>query len=104
MTIQGLAGSAFELRVDDAATVEGVSKRIAERLDMKPGSMLVLTSGGHVLVESQPLLKQVHGKEISFVLTPVNLLQAAKSFWRATANETKHSLSVADLSAMNAIS
>ncbi|CAE6917086.1 unnamed protein product [Symbiodinium sp. CCMP2456] len=102
--IQGLDGSTFQLPVDDATTVADVSKQIAEMIEMKPSSTLVLTSGGSVLNESLPVLEQVESREVSFVVKQISPYQAVRSFQRAVNEASTTSLSAADLSAIDAVS
>ena len=104
LKIQGLDGSTFQLQVGDAATVADVSKQISEKMEMKPSSTLVLTSGGNILNDSQPLLQQVESGEISFVVKQISPYQAVKSFYQAAQDTSKTALTAADLSAINAVS
>ena len=72
LNIQGLDGSTFQLPIGDATSVADVSRQIAEKIQTNPSSTLVLTSGGSVLNESQPLLEQVASREVSFVVKRIS--------------------------------
>ena len=55
-------------QVYDDATVEDVYKYISEKIGLKPGRKLVLTSGCILLHHSRQLLQQAQGGEISFIV------------------------------------
>ncbi|CAL1167158.1 unnamed protein product [Cladocopium goreaui] len=96
LEIKGLDGSTFELQVGDA-TVEEVYKNISEKIGLKPGRKLLLTSGCIMLDYSRPMLQQVQGGEISFIVQRISLNDFAKSFWNAIEAETKESLTAEDV-------
>ncbi|CAK9028910.1 unnamed protein product [Durusdinium trenchii] len=90
LIIHGVDGSTFHLPVDDAATVDDLSKTITAKCGAKPGHRLVLTSGGNVLDDSKPLLKQLCGEEITYVMQRVSAGEAAVSLLRATKESRNH--------------
>ena len=57
VTIHSVAGSTFELRVDEAETGLDVRRRVAGSVGLAAAS-IVLTSGGRVLELDRPLLRQ----------------------------------------------
>ena len=85
-------GSTFELQVGDDATVEDVYKYTSEKIALEPGRKLLLTSGCTILDYSKPLLQQVEGEEMSFIVQKISLNDFAKSLWNAIEAETKESL------------
>ena len=102
MEIKGLDGSTFEFQVDDDATVEEVYKYILEKTGLKTGKKLLLTSGCTILDHSRPLLQQVQGGEISFIVQSITLNDFAKSFWSAIEADTKESLTAEDENTLRA--
>ena len=97
LEIKGLDGSTFELQVGDDATVEDVYKYTSEKIGLEPGKKLLLTSGCTILDYSRPLLQQVEGGEISFIVQRISLNDFAKHFWNAIQAETKESLTAEDV-------
>ena len=69
--VRGLDGSEVQLPFDDNMTVEDLHKRVAGRIGLRLGSMLVLVSGGNTLDDSKPLLEQVQGEVITYVVQQV---------------------------------
>ncbi|CAK9059862.1 Putative F-box and FNIP repeat-containing protein L60 [Durusdinium trenchii] len=66
------------------AKVNDLSRIIVAQSSMScAGRALVLTSGGHVLDHSKPLLQQVTGEEVTFVARKVSAGEAAVSLQRA---------------------
>ncbi|CAL1168499.1 unnamed protein product, partial [Cladocopium goreaui] len=59
LEIKGLDGSTFQLEVVDDATIQDVYKNISEKIGLKPGTKLLLTSGCTIMDYSRPLLQQV---------------------------------------------
>ena len=53
---------AYGTQVEDDTTVEDVYKYISEKIGLKPGRKLLLTSGCRILDASRPLLPQVQTK------------------------------------------
>ena len=80
LEIKGLDGSTFEFQVGDDATVEDVYKYISEKIGLKPGRKLLMISGCMMMNCSRPLLEQVEGREISFIVQRITLIDFAKSF------------------------
>ncbi|CAK9085089.1 unnamed protein product [Durusdinium trenchii] len=107
LNVHGIDGSTFQLLAVDGTTVDDLYRIIRESAGMKPGSRLVLTSGGKVLDASKPLLQQVDGDEIMFVVRQIAAGEAAVSLLRALAEAKVHSkqfpLLAADVDAINAI-
>eukprot|EP00435_Cladocopium_sp_Y103_P071653 s617_g38.t1 len=101
LTINGMDGLTFQIEVDERSTVPDVMKQISEKIDMKPGRMLMLTSGDGVLQHSEPLLPQVFEKQLTFVVKSIAAHQAAKSFWKAIADAD--SMGPWDLNAIDSI-
>ena len=68
----GFDGTTCQVRVDDATSVADVSRSIASKVCVAPGSLLVLLSGSNVLVGSRAILGQVTGKdkEVSYCGCP----------------------------------
>ncbi|CAK9078692.1 Probable serine/threonine-protein kinase fnkA (FNIP repeat-containing protein A), partial [Durusdinium trenchii] len=84
LSIHGLDGSMFHIAVEDATTVDDLSRIIAEKSGAtSSGRRLVLTSGGQVLNDSKPLLQQLNGEEVTFVVRKVSAGEAALSLQRA---------------------
>eukprot|EP00913_Durusdinium_trenchii_P013969 g13116.t1 len=84
LSIHGMDGSSFQVAVEDATTVNDLSRIIVAQSSMScAGRALVLTSGGHVLDHSKPLLQQVTGEEVTFVARKVSAGEAAVSLQRA---------------------
>ena len=54
-------------------TVEDLHKSIAGRIGLRLGGMLVLAAGGNTLDDSKPLLEQVQGDVITYVVQQVAL-------------------------------
>ena len=102
LEIKGLDGFTFELQVGDDATVEEVYKNISEKIGLKPGRKLLLTSDCIMLDYSRPMLQQVQGGEISFIVQRISLNDFAKSFWNAIEAETKESLTAEDVHTLHA--
>ena len=102
LEIKGLDGSTFELQVGDDATVEDVYKYTSEKIGLKPGKKLLLTSGCTILDYSRPLLQQAEGVEISFVVQQISLKDFAKIFWNAMRTQTKESLTAEDVKTLHA--
>ena len=73
LKVCGLDGSEVQLPLEDNMTVEDLRKSIAGRIGLRPGGMLVLASGGNTLVDFKPLLEQVQGDVITYVVQQVAL-------------------------------
>ena len=54
-------------------TVEDVHKSVAGRIGMRLGGTLALAAGGKTLDDSKPLLEQVQGDVITYVVQQVAL-------------------------------
>ena len=103
LSIKGLDGQNFQLQIDDDATVEDVYTYISEKIGLKPGRKLLLTSGCTILEASKPLLPQVQNEEISFVIQRMHFCEVVKSFQRTTEAETANSLTAVDMNAVKTI-
>ncbi|CAL1172667.1 unnamed protein product [Cladocopium goreaui] len=97
LEIKGLDGSTFELQVCDDATVEDVYKYTSAKIGLESGRKLLMTSGCIMLDYSRPLLQQVQGGEISFIVQRISLNDFAKHFWNAIQAETKECLTAEDV-------
>ena len=73
LTVRGLDGSEVQLPLEDNMTVEDLRKSVAGRIGLRLGGMLVLLAGGHTLDDSKPLLEQVQGDVITYVVQQVAL-------------------------------
>ena len=73
LTVYGLHGSEMQLPLEDNMTVEDLRKRVAGRVGLRLGGMLVLAAGGNTLDDSKPLLEQVQGDVITYVVQQVAL-------------------------------
>ena len=73
LTVCGLDGSEVQLPLEDNMTVEDLHKSVAGRIGMRLGGMLVLAAGGNTLDDSKPLLEQVQGNVITYVVQKVAL-------------------------------
>ena len=73
LTVCGLHGSEVQLAVEDSITVEDLRKRVAGRIGLRLGGMLVLVAGGTGLEDSKPLLAQAQGDVITYVVQQVAL-------------------------------
>ena len=73
LTVCGLDGSEVQLPLEDNMTVEDLCKRVAGRIGLQLGGMLVLLAGGNCLDDSKPLLEQVQGDVITYVVQQVAL-------------------------------
>ena len=74
LTVCGLDGSAVQLPLEDNMTVEDLRKSAAGRISLRLGGMLVLAAGGNTLDDSKPLLEQVQGDVITYVVQQVALV------------------------------
>ena len=86
LSVCGLGGSEVQLPLEDNMTVEGLHKSVAGRIGMRLGGMLVLATGGNTLDDSKPLLEQVQGDVITYVVQRValamfNIIFACFSSW-----------------------
>ena len=95
-------GSTFELQVDNDATVEDMYRYTSEKIGLKPGRKLLLTSGCTFLDYSKLLLEQVQGREISFIVQRISLNDFVTSFWSAIEVETKESMTPEDVNTLRA--
>ena len=73
LTVCGLDGSEVQIPLEDNMTVQDLRKSIAGRIGLRLGGMLVLTAGGNALDDSKPLLEQVQGDVITYVVQQVAL-------------------------------
>ena len=73
LMICGLDGSEVQLPLEDNMTVEDLHQSVAGRIDMRLGDMLVLAAGSNTLDDSKPLLEQVQGDVITYVVQKVAL-------------------------------
>ena len=73
-TVCGLDGSEVRLPLEDNLTVEDLRKSVAGRVSLRLGGMLVLAAGGNTLDDSKPLLEQVQGDVITYVVQQVALV------------------------------
>ena len=73
LTVCGLDGSEVQLPLEDSMTVEDLRKSVAGRIGLPLGGMLGLVAGGSGLDDSKPLLAQVQGGVITYVVQPVAL-------------------------------
>ena len=97
VSVHSLAGSSFELEVNSAETGWDVAERIAAGVG-HPAEMLVLTSGGCIIDQREPLLHQVQHGEISYVVQTLGAGRAARSWQRLLEEKT---LSDTDVAALN---
>lgn len=88
LTINGMDGLTFQIEVDERSTVPDVMKQISEKIDMKPGRMLMLTSGDGVLQHSEPLLPQVFEKQLTFVVKSIAAHQPQRAFGKPSQMRT----------------
>ena len=84
LTIHCLAGSTFELHVDDAETGLEVRERVAGSVGLSAASIM-LASGDRVLDLQQPLLQQSENQEITYVVRKFGAGRAAQGIERALA-------------------
>ena len=73
LTVCGLDGLEVQLPLEDNMSVEDLHKSVAGRIGMRLGGMLVLATGGKTLDDSKPLLEQVQGDVITYVVQKVAL-------------------------------
>ena len=73
LTVCGLGGSDVQIPLEDNMTVEDLRKRVAGRIGLGLGGVVVLAAGGNALDDSKPLLEQVQGKVITHVVQQVAL-------------------------------
>ena len=73
LTLCGLDGSEVQLPLEDNMTMEDVRKSVAGKIGLRLGGMLVLLSGGHGVDDSKPLLEQVQGDVLTYVIQQVAL-------------------------------
>ena len=73
LTVHGLDGSEVQLPLEDNMTVEDLRKSVAGRISLRLGGVLVLAAGGRTLDDSKPLLEQVQGDVITYVVQQVAL-------------------------------
>ena len=73
LTVRGLDGCEVQLPLDDNMTVEDLHKRVAGRIGLRLGGMPLLAAGGNTLDDSKPLLEQVQGDDIAYVVQQVAL-------------------------------
>ena len=97
VSVHCLAGSSFELEVNSAETGWDVAVHIASRTG-HPAETLVLTSGGCVIDQHEPLLHQVQHGEITYVVQKLGAGRAARSLQRLLEEKT---LSDTDVAALN---
>ncbi|CAE7258852.1 unnamed protein product [Symbiodinium sp. CCMP2592] len=97
VSVHCLAGSSFELEVNSAQTGWDVAEHIASRSG-RPAETLVLTSGGCVIDQREPLLRQVQHGEITYVVQKLGAGRAARSWQRLLDEKT---LSDTDVAALN---
>ena len=97
VSVHCLAGSSFELEVNSAETGWDVAVHIASRSG-HPAETLVLTSGGCVIDQREPLLHQVQHGEITYVVQKLGAGRAARSWQRLLEEKT---LSDTDVVALN---
>ena len=71
LTVCGLGGSEVQLPLEDNMTVEDLRKSIAGRIGLRLGGVLALAAGGNALDDSKPLLEQVQGNVITYVVQQV---------------------------------
>ena len=74
LMVRGLDGSEVQLPLDDNMTVEHLRKSVAGSIGLRLGGMLVLLAGGITLGDSQPLLEQLQGDVITYVVQQVALV------------------------------
>ena len=73
LTVCGLDGSEVQLPLEDTMTVDDLRKSVARRIGLRLGGMLVLLAGGKTLDDSKPLVEQVQGDVITYVVQQVAL-------------------------------
>ena len=73
LTVSGLDGSEVQLPLEDNMTVEDLRQSVAGSIGLRPGGTLVLAAGGNALDDSKPLLEQLQGDVITFVVQQVIL-------------------------------
>ena len=74
LTVCGLDGSEVHLAFEDSMTVEDLRKSVTGRVGLRPGGMLLLAAGGNALDDSKPLLGQVQGDVVTYVVQQVALV------------------------------
>ena len=77
LTVCGLDGSEVQLLLEDHMTLDDLHKSIAGKIGFRLGGMLVLAAGGNTLNDFKPLLKQVQGDVITYVVQQVALAMFA---------------------------
>ena len=97
VSVHCLAGSSFGLEVISGETGWDVAERIAAGVG-HPAEMLVLTSGGCVIDQREPLLHQVQHGEITYVVQKLGAGRAFRSWQRLLEEKT---LSDTDVVALN---
>ena len=97
VSVHCLAGSSFGLEVNSAETGWDVAVHIASRSG-HPAETLVLTSGGCVIDQREPLLHQVQHGEITYVVQKLGAGRAFRSWQRLLEEKT---LSDTDVVALN---
>ena len=97
VSVHSLAGSSFELEVNSAETGWDVAVHIASRSGHL-AETLVLTSGGCVIDQREPLLHQVQHGEITYVVQKLGAGRAFRSWQRLLEEKT---LSDTDVVALN---
>ena len=95
VNVHCLAGSSLELEINSGETGRDVAERIADRLG-HPTERLVLTSGGCVIDERQPLLHQVQHEEITYVVQKLGAGGVAMRWERLLTEKT-----LTDVAALN---
>ena len=73
LTVCGLDGSEVQLPLEDNMTVDDLRKRVARRICLRLGGMLVLLADGKTLEDSKPLSEQIQGDVITYVVQQVAL-------------------------------
>ena len=73
LAVCGLDGSELQVPLDDNMTVEDLRKSVARRIGLRTGGIFVLAAGDNALDDSKPLLEQVHGNVITYVVQQVAL-------------------------------
>ena len=71
LAVYGLDGSEISLPLEENMTLEDLRKSVEGKISLRLGGMLVLTAGGRALDDSKPLLEQVQGDVITYVVQQV---------------------------------
>ena len=81
LVVRGLDGSELQVPLDDNMTMEDVRQSVAGRIGLRTGSMFILAAGANTLDDSKPLLEQVHGDVITYVVQQVALAMFIFAFF-----------------------